>query len=114
EAASYPVFVTEEDFGALDSISLRSAYPESKRVAENLCVAYRKQFNIPTSIIRLAPVISPLIEQDDKRVYAQFIHDAVANQDITIYSDAASKERPYTYISDAVIGILTVLLGATD
>ncbi|HVX24110.1 MAG TPA: NAD-dependent epimerase/dehydratase family protein [Candidatus Saccharimonadales bacterium] len=114
EAPTYPVSVAESDFGALDSLDLRSAYPESKRLAENLCVAYQKQFNVASTIVRVAPVISPAIEDNDKRVFAQFIHDVTDNKDITVYSDAASKRRSYTYIADAVSGIFTALLRSTN
>ena len=114
EAEHYPVSVTESDFGALNSLDLRSAYPESKRLAENLCVAFQKQFGVASTIVRLGPVMSPVIEPGDKRILADLINDAVAGRDITFFSDSANKERTYTYITDAVTGIFTALLASTD
>lgn len=114
EADSYPVSVTESDFGALDSLSLRSAYPESKRMAENMVVAYAKQYGVASSIIRLAPTISPVIEPGDERLFAQLVKAAAAGTEVAIFSDAADKRRSYTYIADAVTGILTALVRADE
>lgn len=114
EAESYPVSVAEDQFGALDSTDLRSAYPESKRLAENLCVAFKTQYDVDSVIVRLAPIVSPEIEPDDKRVFAQFIHDVLDNKEITVYSDAASKKRSYTDICDAITGIFTALSPSTE
>lgn len=114
EAPSYPVEVSEEDFGALNSLDLRSAYPESKRLAENLCVAYLRQFGVLSAIVRLAPTISPIIDPQDERVFAQFVNKVARSEDIQIFSDAAQKMRSYTYITDAVTGILTAVTNATE
>ena len=114
EADTYPVSVTEDRLGALDSTNLRSAYPESKRLAENLCVAFKAQYGVDSVIVRLAPIISPEIDPDDKRVFAQFVHDALDDKEIIVYSDAASKKRSYTDICDAVTGIFTALCSSTQ
>jgi len=109
KAESYPVVVNEDDFGALDSTDLRSTYPESKRLAESMCVAYSSQFNVASTIVRLGPVVSPVIDEHDERVYAQFVKRVFDNEDITLFSDAADKKRSYTYVCDAVSGILIAL-----
>ena len=111
---TYPAYVAEEDFGSLDSLHLRSAYPESKRLAEALCVAYKKQFSVDSTIVRLAPTISPVIDPADERVFAQFINTIVKKEDITIFADAADKQRSYTYIADAITGIFTAMARSTD
>lgn len=110
----YPVYVKEEDFGALDATDLRSVYPESKRLAESLCVAHEKQYGTKSVIIRLGPVISPILDPADMRVYAQFIHFATKGQDIEMFSDAFDKKRSYTYVADIVTGILTALLDKSN
>lgn len=111
---TYPAYVTEEDFGALDSLHLRSAYPESKRLAETLCIAFKKQFSVDSTIVRLAPTISPVIDPLDERVFAQFINTVASKKDISIFADAADKQRSYTYIADAITGIFTALLNSTE
>lgn len=108
-ADSYPIEVTEKSFGALDSLALRSAYPESKRMAESLCVAYKEQFDVLSTIVRLAPCVSPVIEAGDERLFAQLISGV--NH---IYSDAANKKRSYTYIADAISGILTAMVTTSE
>ena len=46
--------VTEEMTGYLNPLALRSNYPESKRMCENMCVAYGTQYEVPVKIARLA------------------------------------------------------------
>jgi dTDP-glucose 4,6-dehydratase len=104
-----PAWVTEDDYGALDSLSLRSAYPESKRLAENLCVAYRAEYGADAVVCRVTPTISPVVELSDKRVFADFFNRADAGEDIVLLSDGSAK-RTYTYITDIVTGILYAVL----
>lgn len=106
------VVVSEDDFGSINNLDLRSAYPESKRLAEMLCLSFQEQYSVPIAIVRLAPVISPIINAGDKRVFAQFVQNALADKDIVVYSDIQNRRRSYTYIPDAVSGILTAMLGS--
>ena len=46
--------VTEKDLGYVDNLKIRSNYPESKRLCENMCIAYMSEYNIPVKIARLA------------------------------------------------------------
>lgn len=110
---TYPAYVTESNYGALDSLSLRSSYPESKRLAENLCIAYQAQYGVSSTIIRVAPVISPIVEPNDSRVFAKFINDVSDSKNLVVYTDVANKKRSYTYIADAVSGIFTALLDSS-
>lgn len=36
--------IKEEEYGAIDSLNVRSCYPESKKMGENLCIAYKEQY----------------------------------------------------------------------
>ena len=36
--------IKEEEYGAVDSLNVRSCYPESKKMGENLCIAYKEQY----------------------------------------------------------------------
>ena len=99
----------ESDYGCVDPLSVRNGYPESKRMAENLAVAYASEYGVPVRIARLVQTVGPDASEDDKRVFAVFSRAAASGQDIVLKTDGAST-RNYCYCSDAVTGLLTLLL----
>lgn len=99
----------ESDIGYLDPVRLRSSYPESKRLCENLCVAYAKEYAVPVKIARLAQTFGPGIPATDRRAIVQFITSALRDQDIAIKASGESA-RMYLYTFDAVTALLTLLL----
>ena len=104
--------LTEESIGALDPLTLRNAYPQSKRMAENLCVAYAAQHGVNYRIARLSYTYGPGMDLEDSRVQAYFFRQALRGKDIVLQSDGALR-RMYTYVSDAVSGLF-YLLSAPD
>lgn len=98
-----------EDVGYVNPLSLRSSYPEGKRLAENLCIAYHSEYQVPVKIVRLAQTFGPGIPADDGRVFAQFIHSVTNEKDIVMFTEGGAK-RMYLDTMDAVSAILTVLL----
>lgn len=110
------VWLREDDMGILDPLDLRSAYPESKRVAENACVAYCAQHGVGSDVVRLSHTYGPGMAWDDGRVQAQFVRQALAGESIVLRSDG-SLQRTYTYIADAASAIMRIMLtglGSTD
>jgi dTDP-glucose 4,6-dehydratase len=105
------VELREDDAGVLNSLDLRSAYPESKRLAENLCLAYEAQYGVRSDIVRLSHTYGPGMELTDTRVQAEFLRRALAGDEIVLKSDG-SMRRSYTYIADAASAVLVVLLTA--
>ncbi|MDE7017844.1 MAG: NAD-dependent epimerase/dehydratase family protein [Lachnospiraceae bacterium] len=95
--------------GYLDCNTLRAGYPESKRVGEALCNAYAKAHQLDFVIPRLSRVYGPTMLSSDSKAIAQFIGKAAAGEDIVLKS-AGGQLYSYTYVMDAVMGILTVLL----
>ena len=100
--------VTEKDYGYIDPMSVRSSYSEGKRMAETMCVAYASQYGVPVKVARLCQSLGSGVDYNDGRVFAQFARAAIEGTDIVLKTDG-STERNYSYISDAVAGILTVL-----
>lgn len=100
---------TENDYGYVDPIQVRSCYAESKRIGETMCVSWNHQYNIPTKIVRLYHAYGPGIKLDDGRVFADFVANILQNQDIIVKSDGEAV-RSFTYIADVVAGFFTVLL----
>lgn len=105
--------LTETDVGYLDPLSLRSSYPESKRMCESLCVAYAKEYGVPVRIARLVQTFGPGMQPGDKRVIVQFLQSALNKKDIEIKASGEST-RMYLYTFDAVSALLTLLLHGED
>ncbi len=103
--------LAEADVGYIDPCALRSSYPESKRMAEQLVCAYASERNMDAKIVRLAQTFGAGIPKDDGRVFCQFVRAVTQNKDIVLKTTGASS-RMYCGIDDAVTGILTALLHA--
>lgn len=103
----YPI--VENCFGRLNPTQLSSCYLESKRMGENMCIAWHKQYGVPVKIVRPAITYGPGVGLDDGRSFADFIACIVRGEDIRLYSDGKVL-RNYCYIADAVLGFFSVLL----
>lgn len=99
----------ETDSEYLNCLAVRSSYPQSKRMAENLCVAYANEYGVPVKIIRLAQTFGAGVDRDDSRVFAELARCAVEKKNIKLLTDGTS-ERMYLYTADAVNAIFTILL----
>lgn len=105
--------LTEADVGYLNPLSIRSSYPESKRMSESLCVAYAKEYGVPVKIARLAQTFGPGMQPGDKRAVVQFLQSALNQKDIKVKASGESS-RMYLYTFDAVSALLTILLHGKD
>lgn len=101
--------VTEDKIGYIDFLNPRSSYSEGKRMCENLCIAYSKQFNLPIKIARLAQTFGPGVDWNDNRVFAQFARSVINKQDIILHTEGKTA-RNYCYTKDAITAILYILL----
>lgn len=93
----------------VDTMSVRSCYPEAKRLCEALCSSYADEYKVPAKVVRLAQTFGPGIDKNDNRVFAEFLRCAMQKQDMVLQTEGTSK-RCYLYTADAVTVILTVLL----
>lgn len=101
--------VRETDYGYIDPLKVRSSYSESKRMAEGLCAAYAHEYGVPVMAARLAQTFGAGIAKNENRVFAQFARSILRGEDIVLHTDG-SKAHCYCYTSDAVLGLLTMLL----
>lgn len=62
----------ESDYGYIDVLNVRNCYAESKRMGENLCVAYYNQYSVPAKIVRIFHTYGPGMTLDDGRVFGDF------------------------------------------
>lgn len=94
--------------GEVDLLNVRSCYPLAKRMAENICFDYWKEYGVPVKIARLAQTFGTGILPEENRVFAQFARAAIKNQDIVLHTDGTSMGN-YCGIEDAIKGILLLL-----
>ncbi len=99
----------EQDFGRIDQDSVRSCYPLSKRLAENLCFSYVHEYGVEVVVARPAHTYGPTHTDDDSRATAQFTGKAARRETIVLRSKGG-QVRSYTYVADGVAGLLTILL----
>ena len=102
-------FFKEDYCGYIDSNTMRAGYPESKRCGEALCQAYKSQKGMDVVIPRLTRSYGPTMLMTDTKAISQFIRKGIASEDIVLKS-AGTQYYSYTYVADAVSGLLTVLL----
>ena len=105
--------IKEEEYGAINSLDIRSCYPESKKLGENMCIAYKEQYGIDIKIIRPAHTYGPGMSIDDPRVQCEFMKKVLNNEDIIMKSDG-TMERTYTYVADVVSGVFFAILNGND
>lgn len=98
----------ENTLGYIDLNSVRSCYPESKRMAESLCRCYSAEYSIPVYIARLAQVIGAGVDYSDSRLPAQFARSIIEGQDIILHTHGQSV-RNIIYIRDAITAMLSIL-----
>jgi len=102
-------YFTEDYLGYIDCNTLRAGYPESKRCGEALCQAYIRSENMDIVIPRLARSYGPTMLASDTKAISQFIKNGVNGEDIVLKS-AGTQLYSYTYVADAVSGVLYCLL----
>lgn len=100
--------IKEEDSGIIDQTELRSCYPESKRLAENLIISYAYQYNIKYQIVRIAHSYGPgMIIRNDGRIMADLICNVVDNKNIVLKSSGEAK-RAFCYVADAITALFFI------
>lgn len=100
----------DEDYcGYINCNTLRAGYPESKRCGEALCQAYIRQKGLDVVIPRLTRSYGPTMLMSDSKAMSQFIKKGLEGKNIVLKSEG-NQYYSYTYVADAVSGLLTVLL----
>ncbi len=99
---------TEDYFGNVNPIGLRSCYDEGKRVAETLMMDYHRQNGVDTRIVRIFNTYGERMLEDDGRVVSNFIVQALNDEELTVYGDG-SQTRSFCYVSDLVDGLVRLM-----
>ena len=99
--------------GNVNPIGPRACYDEGKRCAETLCFDYHRQNRVNLRVIRIFNTYGPRMHPYDGRVVSNFILQALAGEDITLYG-TAQQTRSFCYVDDLVEGIVRMMNGPDD
>ncbi len=99
---------TEDYWGNVNPIGLRSCYDEGKRVAETLMMDYHRQNGVDIKIIRIFNTYGPRMAMNDGRVVSNFIIQALKNEDITVFGKG-DQTRSFQYIDDLIAATLRMM-----
>jgi UDP-glucuronate decarboxylase len=103
---------TEDYWGNVNPIGLRSCYDEGKRIAETLMMDYHRQNQVDTRIARIFNTYGPRMLENDGRVVSNFIVQALRGQPLTLYGKG-DQTRSFCYVDDLVEGLMR-LMNAAD
>lgn len=106
-------FFYENTYGFVDQLNPRSCYSEGKKAAETMCVCFKEEYGLNVKIARLAHTYGPGMSMYDGRVQADFLNNVYHNENIVLKSEGTAI-RTYTYIADAIAGLLRVLLNSDE
>lgn len=105
--------VTEDLSGQVDIFSTRSCYPLGKRVAENYCYNYFKEYKVPVKVARLAQTFGVGILKEENRIFLQIANSVREHQNITLHTEGRSMGN-YCDSFDMISAILLLLLQGED
>jgi len=103
---------TEDYWGNVNPIGLRSCYDEGKRLAETLMTDYHRQNKVDIRIARIFNTYGPRMLEDDGRVVSNFIVQALRGQPLTLYGEG-QQTRSFCYVDDLIEGLVR-LMNARD
>ena len=99
---------TEEYWGNVNPIGLRSCYDEGKRLAETLMTDYHRQNNVDIRIARIFNTYGPRMLENDGRVVSNFIVQALRGQPLTLYGEG-QQTRSFCYVDDLIEGLVRLM-----
>jgi UDP-glucuronate decarboxylase len=103
---------TEDYWGNVNPIGVRSCYDEGKRLAETLMTDYHRQNKVDIRIARIFNTYGPRMLEDDGRVVSNFIVQALRGEALTLYGEG-EQTRSFCYVDDLLDG-LTRLMNSPD
>ena len=99
---------TEDYWGNVNPIGIRSCYDEGKRCAETLFFDYYREHNLKIKVARIFNTYGPNMHPNDGRVVSNFIIQALKGEDITIYGDG-SQSRSFCYVDELIDGFIRLM-----
>ncbi|MDL1862097.1 SDR family oxidoreductase [Betaproteobacteria bacterium PRO7] len=99
---------TEDYWGRVNPIGIRSCYDEGKRCAETLFFDYWRQHRLEIKVVRIFNTYGPRMHPNDGRVVSNFIVQALKGQDITIYG-TGEQTRSFCYVDDLIDALVRMM-----
>ena len=99
---------TEDYWGNVNCVGIRSCYDEGKRCAETLFFDYYRQHQLNIRVVRIFNTYGPRMHPNDGRVVSNFILQALNNSDITVYGDG-KQTRSFCYVDDLIEGVIQMM-----
>ncbi len=99
---------TEDYWGNVNPIGIRSCYDEGKRLAETLMTDYHRQNNVDIRIARIFNTYGPRMLEDDGRVVSNFIVQALRGEPLTLYGEG-EQTRSFCYVDDLIEGLVRLM-----
>ncbi len=103
----------ETYWGNVNPIGVRACYDEGKRCAETLFFDYHRSNHVNIRVVRIFNTYGPRMHPYDGRVVSNFIIQALANHDLTLYGDGL-QTRSFCYADDLIEGILRLMNAPDD
>jgi len=104
---------TEDYWGHVNPIGIRSCYDEGKRCAETLFFDYHRQHKLRIKVARIFNTYGPRMHPNDGRVVSNFIVQALKGEPITVYGEG-SQTRSFCYVDDLVDGLVRLMNAPDD
>lgn len=99
---------SEDYYGNVNPVGIRSCYDEGKRISETLCADYKRIHNLDVRIIRIFNTYGPRMKPTDGRVISNFIYQALSNKPITINGNG-NQTRSFCYVEDLIEGMIKLM-----
>lgn len=99
---------SEEYWGNVNPVGIRSCYDEGKRAAETLFTDYNRMHGVRTKIVRIFNTYGPKMSKSDGRVVSNFVVQALKGDNITLYGDG-QQTRSFCYVDDLVDGLISMM-----
>lgn len=104
---------TEDYWGNVNPVGIRSCYDEGKRCAETLFFDYNRQHSLRIKVCRIFNTYGPRMAMDDGRVVSNFVIQALRGEDITVYGQG-EQTRSFCYVDDLVEGMVRLMENTGD
>ena len=99
--------------GNVNPIGPRACYDEGKRAAETLMFDYHRQHGVQIKVVRIFNTYGPWMHPFDGRVVSNFIRQAIAGEDITLFGDG-SQTRSFCYVDDMIDALIAMMDSRAD
>ena len=100
---------TEDYWGHVNPVGIRSCYDEGKRCAETLFFDYHRQVGLRIKVARIFNTYGPRMHPNDGRVVSNFIVQALTGEPLTIHGDGR-QTRSFCYVDDLIEAIARLMV----